>query len=229
MAFTVKTPEGIEAANKFLETNSFLSGGNSPGAEDRDVLVEIETSKIFLDSNTAPNLFGWWWTLGPFRDAARNLWGAEQKVEKKAKKDDKKGEKAEKKDEQKKEEEIDLFGDDPAAEEEAAKLAAKRKEEAGAKKKEKKPIIAKSEVIFEVKGYEADDDFEKIAAKVRTIEKEGLVWKDSHKIVPVGFGMNKLEMGMIIVDDLISTEDIFEVIEAWEEVQSVDVTKFTKA
>ena len=64
---------------------------------------------------------------------------------------------------------------------------------------------------------------------MRTIEKEGLVWKDSHKIVPVGFGMNKLEMGMIIVDDLISTEDIFEVIEAWEEVQSVDVTKFTKA
>ena len=226
MAYTIKTPEGITAADTLLEQQSYL-GGATPGAADRELLNEIDAAKFIPDFKTAPNLYGWWWTLALFREPARALWGAE--AAKKAGKKEGAPAPAAKKEEKAAEEEIDLFGDDPAAEEEAAKLAEKRKQDAAGKKKEKKVIVAKSEVIFEVKGYEADDDFEAIATKVRAIEKEGLVWKDSHKIVPVGFGMNKLEMGMIIVDDLIATDDIFEIIEAWEEVQSVDVTKFTKA
>ena len=42
--------------------------------------------------------------------------------------------------------------------------------------------------------------------------------------------MNKLQMVMIIIDDKVSTDDVFEIIEAWEEeVQSVDVVDFNKA
>src|SRR3990167_3799874 len=223
MAFTIKTADGIAAADKFLETNSYLSGGNSPGAADRDLLNEIDAAKFVPCHKTAANLYGWWWTLALFREPARALWGAAE-----AKKEAGKKDAAPKKDEM-----DDLFGDDdPEAEAKAKEQAAKRKkdaEEAKKKKAPKAPIICKSEVIFDVKGHEADDDFDKLAAKIRELVQDGLVWKDAHKIVPIGFGMSKLEMGMIIEDDKISTDDIFEKIQEWPEVQSVDIVKFSKA
>ena len=233
--FTIKTEDGIKAVDKFLETNSYLSGGNAPGAQDRDLLNEIETAKFQPCHTKCANLYGWWWTLAPFRENARALWGADHKKTEKPAADKKEAKGAEKKEEKKEdkkaEDDLDLFGDDPAAEEEAAKQAAKRKEEAASKKKkEKAPVICKSEVIFDVKGYETSDDFDAIAAKIKKeINQDGLVWKDTHRIVPIGFGMNKLEMGMIIVDDLVSTDDIFEKIQEWEEIQSVDIVKFNKA
>ncbi len=229
MAFTVKTEEGVKAVEAYLSTNAYLSGGNAPGAQDRDLLAEIEAAKFVPTYQTSPNLFGWWWTLAPFRENARALWGAEQKGEKKAAAEKKP---AEKKEEKKAEEELDLFGeDDPEEAKRAEELKAKKKAEAEAKKTKAKPaIIAKSEVVFDVKGYEADDDLEALATKIRTeISRDGLVWKDTHRIVPIGFGINKLEMTMIIEDEKISTDDIFEVIESFDVVQGCDIVKFNKA
>ena len=234
--FTVKNDEGVQHVEKFLESNSYLSGGNAPGAPDRELLNEIEQAKFVPCHTKSPNLYGWWWTLVLFREPARALWGASGADAKKGGKKEETakeaGKPAEKKEDAAKpaEDELDLFGDDPAAEEEAAKQAEKRKADAASKKKAKPVVIAKSEVIFNVKGYEVSDDFEALAKKIKSsIVKEGLVWKDEHKIVPIGFGMNMLELGMIIVDELISTDDIFEIIEGYEEVQSVDVLKFNKA
>ena len=90
-------------------------------------------------------------------------------------------------------------------------------------------IIGKSEVVFTVKGYKIGDDFDKLAEKIRAIKMDGLVWRESHEIIPIGYGMNMLQMAMIIVDDLVSTEELFEIIGGWDEVQSVDITEFTKA
>ena len=102
---------------------------------------EIDHTKFTPCQKTSPNLYGWWWTLAPFRENARALWGAEHKEHHKEKgeqkdKEAKKAEKPQDKKEEKKEEkkggedELDLFGeDDPAVEEEAKKQAAKRKEE----------------------------------------------------------------------------------------------------
>ena len=133
--------------------------------------------------------------------------------------------------------ELDLFGDDPQAEEEAKKLAEekkaeveKKKKEAEEKKKKKKPV-AKSIVVFDVKVYEQDEDFEKLANEIKTkIVQEGLVWNEEHKILPVGFGMNKLQLTMVIVDDLVSVDDILEKIQDdWEDnVQSTDIESFNK-
>lgn len=233
MAFTIKTAEGIAAADKFLETNSYLSGGNSPGAADRELLNEIDGAKFVPCHKTAANLYGWWWTLALFREPARALWGAAE-AKKEAGKKDAAAPKKEEKKEEKKDELDDLFGEDedPEAEAKAKEQAAKRKkeaEEAKKKKAPKAPIICKSEVIFDVKGHEADDDFDALAAKIRGMQQDGLVWKDSYRIVPIGFGMNKLEIGMIIEDDKVSTDDIFEKIQEWEEVQSIDIVKFGKA
>ena len=58
---------------------------------------------------------------------------------------------------------------------------------------------------------------------------EGLVWNTEQKILPIAFGMNKLQLGCVIEDDKVGTDDIFEKIESWEdEVQSVDTVSFQK-
>lgn len=115
-----------------------------------------------------------------------------------------------------------------------AKLAAEKakKEDAGALGPKKKgPVIAKSSVVFDVKGYEEGQDFEALAKKIRAeVNMDGLVWMDKHQILPIAFGMKKLQMTMLIEDEKVQTEDVFEQIEAWEEeVQSTDIFAFNKA
>ena len=46
---------------------------------------------------------------------------------------------------------------------------------------------------------------------------DGLVWNKEPKIVPIAFGMNKLQLGCVIEDAKVGTDDIFEKIEAWED------------
>jgi len=59
---------------------------------------------------------------------------------------------------------------------------------------------------------------------------DGLVWMDEHKILEIAFGMKKLQMVMLIEDEKIMTDDVFEMIEAWEDdVQSVDTVGMAKA
>ena len=80
------------------------------------------------------------------------------------------------------------------------------------------------------KVYEQEQDLNKLAQKILTeIVLDGLTWKKETLIKPIAFGMNMLEMGCIIEDEKVSTDDIFERIEAWEdEVQSTDVVSFQK-
>ena len=63
---------------------------------------------------------------------------------------------------------------------------------------------------------------------VRSIEKDGLVWGAS-KLVPVGFGVKKLQINLVIEDDKISLDELQENIEADEDhVQSTDVAAMQK-
>ena len=59
---------------------------------------------------------------------------------------------------------------------------------------------------------------------------DGLVWNNEPKILPVAFGMNKLQMGCVIEDNKVSIEeDVFEKLREWEdEIQSVDTVSFQK-
>jgi elongation factor 1-beta len=57
----------------------------------------------------------------------------------------------------------------------------------------------------------------------------GLFWKTEYKKEPIAYGVCKLLVGCTIEDELVSTDDIQEKIEAFEEeVQSVDIAVFTK-
>lgn len=118
-------------------------------------------------------------------------------------------------------EEDDLFGDDSAP----APAPQPKKEP---KKEPKKKPAAKSIVVFDVKVYEQETDLNKLFEKVKQIEVEGLVWNAEPKIVPVAFGMNKLQVGCVVEDDKVSMDELFEKIEEWEEVQSTDTVSFQK-
>lgn len=62
-----------------------------------------------------------------------------------------------------------------------------------------------------------------LEAAVRGIGKDGLVWGAS-KLVPVGFGIKKLQLVVVVEDDKISTQDLQDEIEAFEDyVQSSDI------
>ena len=135
-------------------------------------------------------------------------------------------------------EDLDLFGEDPQAEEEAKKLAEEKKKLVAEKLKKaeeraaKKRAEAKSIVVFDVKVYESDEDFEKLAKEIKEkVVFEGLTWQNSHKIVPIGYGMNKLQLTMIVMDEVVCVDDVFDKIkEDWEDnVQSIDIDSFNKA
>lgn len=67
-----------------------------------------------------------------------------------------------------------------------------------------------------------------LEAAVRAIEKDGLLWGQS-KRVPVGFGILKLQINLVIEDEKISTSDLQEEIEAFEDyVQSTDIAAMQK-
>lgn len=67
-----------------------------------------------------------------------------------------------------------------------------------------------------------------LEASVRAIEKDGLVW-GAGKLVPVGFGIRKLQINLVIEDEKISLSDLEEEIQTIEEyVQSTDVAAMQK-
>merc|ERR550534_2896294 len=104
----------------------------------------------------------------------------------------------------------------------------KKAEAEKAKKKEKKPVVGKSEVVLDVKPWDDETDMAELERLVRTIAMEGLVWGSS-KQVPVGYGINKLRITCVVVDDLVSTDDIEDQIVGFEyHVQSMDIFAFNK-
>ncbi|KAF0690377.1 Aste57867_18212 [Aphanomyces stellatus] len=124
----------------------------------------------------------------------------------------------------------DMFGDDDEEEEAAAAEAAKKRAEAAkANKKEKPKPIERSQVVIEVKPWEAETDLEELAAQIKALEIDGLSWGEGHKLVPVAFGIKKLLVQCIIVDDKVLLDDITDAIEAFEDyVQSVDIASMNK-
>ena len=89
--------------------------------------------------------------------------------------------------------------------------------------------IAKSIVTFDVKVYEEETNLDELAKKIfAEIVIDGLVWNADYKILPVAYTMKKLQLGCVVEDDKVSTDDIFEKIEGWEDVQSTDVVSFQK-
>lgn len=126
------------------------------------------------------------------------------------------------------EEEVDLFGDE--TEEETIAMNKKKADDKAAKEaaKTKKGPIAKSSILMDIKPWEAETDLEALAGKLKAIEKDGLLW-GAHKLVPVAFGVKKLQILMVIEDDKVSGDDIEDMINQFEDdVQSMDIVAWNK-
>ncbi|EHK98893.1 putative Elongation factor 1-beta [Glarea lozoyensis 74030] len=119
---------------------------------------------------------------------------------------------------------VDLFGSDDEEEDaEAERIRNERLAEYKKKKEGKTKPAAKSVVTMDVKPWDDETDMKALEAAVRGIEKDGLVWGAS-KLVPVGFGIKKLQINLIIEDDKIGLDDLQEEIAEFEDyVQSSDI------
>ncbi|VDM68816.1 unnamed protein product [Strongylus vulgaris] len=126
-------------------------------------------------------------------------------------------------------EDFDLFGSDDEEDAEKAKVVEERLK-AYAEKKSKKPgPIAKSSVILDVKPWDDETDLKEMEDLVRGIEMDGLVWGGA-KLIPIGYGIKKLQIICVIEDEKVSVDDLIDKITGDFEshVQSVDIVAFNK-
>ncbi|XP_012531390.1 elongation factor 1-delta isoform X2 [Monomorium pharaonis] len=126
-------------------------------------------------------------------------------------------------------EDIDLFDSDSEGEDaEAAKIREERLAAYAAKKSKKPTLIAKSNIILDVKPWSDETDMKEMEKEVRKIETDGLLWGAS-KLVPLAFGIHKLQISCVVEDDKVSIDWLTEQIQELEEyVQSVDIAAFNK-
>jgi len=115
----------------------------------------------------------------------------------------------------------DLFGSD--SDEEEAKPAPKKLTVV-----KKAGPIAKSLIQLYVKPWDDETCMKTIEDNVRSIKMDGLVWGTS-QLVPVGYGIKKLQIACVVEDEKVSVDDLENKITAFEDyVQSVDVASFNK-
>jgi elongation factor 1-beta len=130
------------------------------------------------------------------------------------------------KEEEEDDDDLDLFGEE-TEEEKAA--AAQR--EAAKKASGKKAVIGKSSVLLDVKPWDDETDMTKLEEQVRAVKMDGLFWGAS-KLVPVGYGIKKLQIMMTIEDDKVSPDNLIEdylsVEPASDYIQSCDIVAFNK-
>ena len=213
-------------------------GGQQPSAEDCSEWEGLGGSAPNPD--THPNTFAWWALVSRFTDEVRKGWTGAAAAGGKGKG---KKEKEQKKKEEPKaaaaaaaaadDDDFDPFaegGEEDAEAAAAAEAAMKAKaDEAKAKKKKAAPI-AKSLVLWDVKGWDDTTDLNACAAKILAeISMDGLTWKTEYKLEPVAFGVKKLVVGAVIEDEKVSADAISEAICEFEDfVQSVDIAVFNK-
>merc|ERR1712187_1074407 len=96
------------------------------------------------------------------------------------------------------------------------------------KKRKKGKTIAKSSVTFDVKPWDDETDLDALRDQIKEIQMDGLVWGTAQK-KPLAYGIFKLQIVCVIEDDKVSSDDLVEKIEEFEDhVQSVDIAAFQK-
>ncbi|XP_058603794.1 eukaryotic translation elongation factor 1 delta a (guanine nucleotide exchange protein) isoform X4 [Onychostoma macrolepis] len=122
---------------------------------------------------------------------------------------------------------IDLFGSDEE-DVEAERIKAERVKEYAQRKAKKPALIAKSSILLDVKPWDDETDMSKLEECVRSIQMDGLLWGAS-KLVPVGYGIKKLQISCVVEDDKVGTDILEEEITKFEDyIQSVDIAAFNK-
>merc|ERR1719413_11317 len=127
---------------------------------------------------------------------------------------------------------VDLFGSDDEEEDaEAERIKAERiaaYNQRKAAKEEKGKVIAKSNIILDIKPWDDETPLEKLEESIRSITMDGLLW-GTGKFVAIGYGIKKLQITCVIEDDKVMMDDLEEQITGFEDyVQSMDIVAFNK-
>jgi len=132
--------------------------------------------------------------------------------------------------EEKDDDDFDLFGgdNDEADDDEVERVKQARVEAYNAKKANKPVLIAKSSLVLDVKPWDDETDMTELERSVRSIEQDGLLWGAS-KLVPLAYGIKKLQISAVIEDDKVSVDELEEKITSFEDlIQSMDIAAFNK-
>lgn len=227
-ALDFSAPQSLGKLNGLLSAKSYMQGF-VPTGEDARVFADFAQHYPEGPEKKFAHVYRWYTHIKSFSEQERAAWPAQPVLaEQKKAAAPAAAQKAE--DKKKKEDEVEDFDEDDlfggVSEEELA--AQKKEREAENKKKKKAPEIQKSNVILDVKPLEDTTDMVKLEELVRGISMEGLTWGPA-KLVDVAFGIKKLQISCVVVDDLVYTEDIEEQILAFDDlVQSIDIAAFTK-
>merc|ERR1711993_136720 len=118
--------------------------------------------------------------------------------------------------------------DDEEEDAEAAKVREERLAAYAAKKSKKPALIAKTSVLLDCKPWDDETDMDEMLKIVKTIEMDGLVW-GANKLVPIGYGIKKLQVMCVVEDEKVSIDELQEKIQDFEDfVQSCDVAAMNK-
>jgi elongation factor 1-beta len=201
---------GLKALNDYLQDRSYIEGY---GPTQADVSVfEALTSTPTCDF---VHVLRWYNHINSYGDEKKSLPGEKSAV-------------TEKSAEPAVDDDFELFGSDNEVDEAAEKLKQERLAAYEAKKSKKTAIVAKSSIVLDVKPWDDETDMAKIEECVRTIQADGLLWGAS-KLVPLAYGIKKLQINCVVEDDKIGTDFLEEEITKFEDlVQSVDIAAFNK-
>ncbi|CAM9553222.1 unnamed protein product, partial [Chrysoparadoxa australica] len=109
----------------------------------------------------------------------------------------------------------DLFGDDD--EEEKPKVSRAEALKAAKAGKDKKKKVERSQMVVEVKPWEADADLMALFKKIQQVPVKGCVWGEACNLVPVAFGVKKIVLSCVVEDEICGMDDVTDAIEQFED------------
>lgn len=207
----VSSAAGLEKFNDFLVNNAYVSGW-VPTQADVTIFKSIGSSPDGKYQNVAR----WWKNISSYSSEFGSFGAGSAPAAAAEESDD----------------DVDLFGDDDEEDEEAERIKAERiaayNARKSAKEDKKGKVIAKSNLILDIKPWDDETPMSKLEESVRSITMDGLLW-GTGKLVAIGYGIKKLQITCVIEDDKVSTDDLEENITAFEDfIQSMDIVAFNK-
>lgn len=219
MGFTdLKSDAGLAILNDYMSEKSYIQG---VAASQADVSV-FEAMGAAPEASKYAHAARWYKHIGSYaaefatlsgEKKAASEYGPAAKAVKAAAADD----------------DVDLFASDEEEDAEAERLKAQRLAEYRAKKAAKGPgPAAKSSVLIDVKPWDNETDLAEMERQVRSIKMDGLLWGGS-QLLPIGYGIHKLQINCVVEDDKVGTDHLEEAICGLEDlVQSIDIAAFNK-
>lgn len=219
-------PEGLRALDHFLENKSYVEGFQPSQAD-----VAVYESVAGAPPPELVHALRWYKHIASYGKELKSLPGVKQHVDaygeasvcakpaqgqaaKPAAADD--------------DDDFELFGSDDEPDAEAERIKEERLAAYAAKKSNKPVLIAKSNIVLDVKPWDDETDMNKLEECVRSVQADGLLWGAS-KFVPLAYGIKKLQITCVVEDDKVGTDFLEEEITKFEDViQSVDIAAFNK-